>query len=44
MNEQCAATKTTLTAEGDVEVRCAKPRGHEGKHEAWIKVFPIRWA
>lgn len=45
--ETCAARKFSPTAEGDVEVRCAKPAGHVGQgdpqHEGWIKVFPVRW-
>lgn len=41
--EQCAATHRSPTATGEVEVRCTKKAGHDGKHEAWVKVFPIRW-
>lgn len=47
MNETCATTKTTLTATGDVEVRCTKPSGHvaggDPQHEAKLGVFPVRW-
>ncbi|MGI5245164.1 hypothetical protein [Dactylosporangium sp. CA-139066] len=43
----CTATKTTTTATGDVEVRCAKPTGHasagDPQHEAKLGVFPVRW-
>lgn len=43
----CSATKITLTATGDVEVRCAKPAGHvtagDPQHEARLGAFPIRW-
>lgn len=44
----CAATKTTPTANGDLEVRCAREPDHvaagDPVHEAWVqKVFPVRW-
>lgn len=43
----CAAMKTTPTADGDLEVRCAKPAGHvergDLQHEAKVGVFPVRW-
>ncbi|MEU7869458.1 sigma-70 family RNA polymerase sigma factor [Dactylosporangium sp. NPDC049140] len=39
----CAATKTTTTATGELEVRCTKPAGHEGPHEVKLGAFPIRW-
>jgi hypothetical protein len=43
----CAATKSTTTATGDVEVRCTKPADHvargDRQHEAKLGVFPIRW-
>jgi hypothetical protein len=43
----CPATKSTPTAAGDVEVRCAKPADHaaggDAQHEAKLGVFPIRW-
>lgn len=46
--QQCTATKSSPTAEGDVEVRCAKKPGHveagDPQHEGWVrKVFPVRW-
>jgi hypothetical protein len=47
MSERCDATKMSLTATGDVEVRCAKPAGHveagDPQHEGRIGVFPVRW-
>ena len=43
----CPATKTTTTATGDVEVRCAKLADHpfagDPQHEARLGVFPVRW-
>jgi hypothetical protein len=45
--EGCTATKTTTTATGDVEVRCAKITNHVAQgdpvHEAKMGVFPVRW-
>jgi hypothetical protein len=45
--QKCSAVKTTLTAGGDVEVRCGKEPEHiaagDPVHEAWIGVFPVRW-
>ena len=32
-----------MTATGDLEVRCTKTPGHEGKHEAKVGAFPVRW-
>jgi len=47
MDEQCAATKTSPTAEGDVEVRCKKKPGHveagDPQHEGKVGPFPVRW-
>lgn len=47
MNETCSATKTSLTATGDVEVTCRKPPGHvaggDPQHEGRVGVFPVRW-
>jgi hypothetical protein len=47
MSETCAATKTTPTANGDLEVRCRKEADHvergDDQHEAWVGVFPVRW-
>jgi hypothetical protein len=47
MNEACTATKLSPTAEGDVEVRCAKPAGHvergDPQHEGKVGPFPVRW-
>jgi hypothetical protein len=43
----CAAVHTTPTANGDVEVRCAKRPDHVAQgdpvHEAKLGVFPVRW-
>lgn len=45
--ETCGATKTTPTAGGDLEVRCARDPDHveqgDPVHEAWVGVFPVRW-
>lgn len=45
--ETCAATKTTPTANGDLEVSCAKGPDHvalgDDQHEAWVGMFPVRW-
>lgn len=45
--ETCAATKKTPTANGDLEVRCARDPDHvalgDDQHEAWVGVFPVRW-
>lgn len=41
--ERCEATHTSPTAEGDVTVRCVLPAGHEGRHQAKVGVFPVRW-
>jgi hypothetical protein len=47
VEETCSATHISLTANGDVKVRCVKKRGHvaegDARHEAWIGVFPVRW-
>lgn len=47
MSEACSATKTSPTAEGDVEVRCTKPAGHvdagDEQHEGRVGAFPVRW-
>ena len=44
---QCTATKTTTTATGDVEVRCAKIPNHvrqgDPVHEVKLGAFPVRW-
>lgn len=46
--ETCAATHTSPTAYGDLEVRCAKDPDHveqgDDQHEAWVGVFPVRWS
>jgi len=43
----CAAVKTTPTATGDIQVRCAKPADHvahgDPQHEARLGAFPVRW-
>ncbi|WP_327008540.1 hypothetical protein OHA72_15565 [Dactylosporangium sp. NBC_01737] len=43
----CGATKTTPTANGDIEVPCAKSAGHVERgdpvHEGRVGVFPVRW-
>ena len=41
--ETCAATHTSPAAGGDLEVRCARPVGHDGQHEGKVGVFPVRW-
>jgi hypothetical protein len=41
--EQCAATHRSPTATGEVEVRCRKAPGHDGKHEGKVGPFPVRW-
>lgn len=47
MSETCGTTKLTPTANGDLEVRCAKRPDHvtqgDPVHEAWVGVFPVRW-
>ena len=47
MSETCAATHTSPTANGDLEVRGAREPGHvaagDPVHEAWVGVFPVRW-
>ncbi|MFG2045343.1 hypothetical protein [Dactylosporangium sp. NPDC048998] len=43
----CTATKSTLTATGDLLVHCTKPAGHvaggDPRHEAKVGAFPVRW-
>lgn len=45
--ETCTATHTSPTANGDLEVHCAKDPDHvdqgDDQHEAWVGVFPVRW-
>lgn len=41
--EQCEATHVSPTATGEVKVRCVLPRGHGGRHQAKVGVFPINW-
>ncbi|MEV4511366.1 hypothetical protein AB0K00_20615 [Dactylosporangium sp. NPDC049525] len=44
----CAASKTTPTANCDIEVPCAKSAGHVERgdvvHEGRVGVFPVRWS
>lgn len=46
-DDTCAATHTSPTATGDVEVRCGKPAGHvaagDPQHEGRVGPFPVRW-
>jgi len=47
MFETCTATHDSPTANGDVEVRCAKPADHvdqgDVQHEGRVGAFPVRW-
>lgn len=45
--ETCRSTHISLTANGDVEVRCTKSADHVDQGDKWhegkIGFFPVRW-